>query len=411
MNRDRIRIFTLDPLGWLVVAVAISLIGVPHATAGTIVANVQNGEVPTYVPLDDFSPGFLGIYRKLIEIEADILRYAEKYGLDPGLARAVCMYESGGNANLTSWAGARGYFQVMPATFRALRVPTNIEAGVKYLAQLVKQFGREDYALAAYNGGPGRVARGRPMPLESLQYVLGVGHYRTVLQLHEESVRYHAQQLKLETVHEGDDWWGLSRRLNVHLLQLRVHNPFLTDRPLRAGQLIAYPAQPRTELLSVGEGDAVEYRTRLGDNYFNLAFTLDIDLDLLRSANGLWHLQTLPAGLPLRLPLSRSEKYDVHRVQSGDTLEAVAKRAAADPWQIIRDNNLFSDAPLREGTMLKIRPAPPKPAYTVYHVQTGDNLGAIAERFGTTVSAIQSLNSMGGSTLIRIGQALRIPSK
>ena len=40
---------------------------------------------------------------------------------------AVCLYESGGNANLTSRAGARGYFQVMPSTFRSLRVETNIE--------------------------------------------------------------------------------------------------------------------------------------------------------------------------------------------------------------------------------------------------------------------------------------------
>ena len=75
--------------------------------------------------------------------------------MDPSLARAVCMYESGGNGQLTSGAGANGYFQVMPATFRLMRVPTNIEAGIKYLGQLVAQFGREDYALAAYNGGPG----------------------------------------------------------------------------------------------------------------------------------------------------------------------------------------------------------------------------------------------------------------
>ena len=58
-----------------------------------------------------------------------------------------------------SSAGARGYFQVMPATFRELRVDTNIEAGIKYLARQVSRFGREDYALAAYNGGPGRVSR------------------------------------------------------------------------------------------------------------------------------------------------------------------------------------------------------------------------------------------------------------
>ena len=58
--------------------------------------------------------------------------------------------------------GAKGYFQVMPSTFKALKVKTNIEAGIKYLSQMIRRFDREDYALGAYNGGPGRIARGRP---------------------------------------------------------------------------------------------------------------------------------------------------------------------------------------------------------------------------------------------------------
>jgi soluble lytic murein transglycosylase-like protein len=166
-----------------------------------------------------------------MEIEGDIVRYSRKYGVDLSLASAVCMYESGGNDNLTSGAGAGGYFQVMPATFRLMRVTTNIEAGIKYLGQLVEQFGREDYALAAYNGGPGRVARGRAMPLESLQYVLGVGDYRSVLKMYEPSVRAHAAELGLVTSRKGDDWWTLSRRLQVPLIQLRLWNN--KGRPLR----------------------------------------------------------------------------------------------------------------------------------------------------------------------------------
>ena len=98
-----------------------------------------------------------------MEIDAEIKRFSDQYGLDPDLARAVVLHESGGNGSVVSIDGARGYFQVMPATFRELRVDTNIEAGIKYLSQQVNRFGREDYALAAYNGGPGRVSRNRPM--------------------------------------------------------------------------------------------------------------------------------------------------------------------------------------------------------------------------------------------------------
>ena len=37
-----------------------------------------------------------------------------------------------------------------------LRVDTNIEAGIKYISQMVRRFRREDYAVAAYNAGPGQ---------------------------------------------------------------------------------------------------------------------------------------------------------------------------------------------------------------------------------------------------------------
>ncbi len=93
-------------------------------------AMAQSTGAAAAVGIDDFGPGVLGIYRKVMEIEDQIIRYSERYGVDVDLARAVCMYESGGNANLTSWAGAEGYFQVMPATRRLLRVDSNFEAGI-----------------------------------------------------------------------------------------------------------------------------------------------------------------------------------------------------------------------------------------------------------------------------------------
>ena len=55
--------------------------------------------------IEEFSPRFLGIYRKVMEIEDEIIEYSRRHGVDPVLARAVSMYESGGNANLASSAG------------------------------------------------------------------------------------------------------------------------------------------------------------------------------------------------------------------------------------------------------------------------------------------------------------------
>ena len=393
--------------GWLTLAsVAVTL-----GTSSPLLAKpaVQPIYDTRTLPVEEFSPAFLGIYRKVMEIEGEIARHAESYGVDVDLAWAVCLYESGGNQNLSSWAGAQGYFQVMPATFRSLRVDSNIEAGVKYLSQMIARFDREDFALAAYNGGPGRVSRGRP-PLESLQYVLGVGHYRSVLKLHARSIRHHAEQLSLVDVRDGDDWWSISERSNISILQLRLHNPFLSTRALRPGQVMAIPPSPRTDLLSLSDNN-VEYTTRHGDNYFNLAFTLGVALEALRDANSLWRLQTLPVGQVLRVPLAWIGKYNEHRVVPGDTLKTIADARKSQPWRIIRDNTLFWDESLTPGMVLKVRPEAPKPTYITHRVTNGDTLGALASHYGTSVRAIQSANNLGRNTTIRVGQQLRIPTR
>ena len=361
------------------------------------------------LPVEALSPGFLGMYRKVMEVEDDISKYADKYDVDLTLARALCIQESGGNANLNSWAGAKGYFQVMPSTFRTLKVKTNIEAGIKYLSQMIRRFDREDYALGAYNGGPGRVARGRPL-LETLQYILFVGQYRNVLKLHEPSVRHHASQMQLDDVREGDDWWTISERLDVSVLQLRMHNPFLATRALRVGQLVAFPPTPRTDLF-VSNGEGLEYRTRHGDNYLLLSFVLDVDRDALRDQNGLWRLQTLPADQVLQIPLTWKGKYNEYETKPGDTLRSVAKVMKSQPWRIIRDNNLFWDETLRPGTVLKVRPSPPNPTYATHKVSRGDTLLGLASKYGTSVRAIQAANNMGRKTTIRIGHRLRVPTR
>ena len=405
---------------FLIIVLAV-LVTPPAAGAGALPTQTDTEDI---LPLTEFSPALLGMFRKVMEIEEEIRRFAGRYDVSFDLARAVCLHESGGNPNLRSGAGARGYFQVMPATFRSLRVDTNIEAGIKYLSEMTAQFGREDYALAAYNAGPGRVRRGRP-PLETLQYVLAVGHFRNVLKLYERSIRHHAEQIDLEQVREGDTWWAISQRVDIPVLQLRMHNPFLATRPLRAGQLMAYPPLPRTDLL-VKTGDELTYRSRHGDNYLHLAFILEIELDEFRIANELWRLQTLPAGQVLRVPLGWQDRHDEHRVEPGEDLATIAAAYRSTPWRIIRDNGLFEDERIEPGTVLKVRaqrggqaaraapaappPAPAAPTHVTHRVARGDTLGRLARRYGTTIRAIQAANDMGRRTVIRVGQRLRIPA-
>ncbi len=89
-----------------------------------------------------------------------VVRYAQKYGVDPDLVRAVIRHESNWNPDARSRVGAIGLMQLMPGTARLLGVNPydplqNIEGGVKYLAGLLDLFDRNlDAVLLGYIGGP-----------------------------------------------------------------------------------------------------------------------------------------------------------------------------------------------------------------------------------------------------------------
>lgn len=96
------------------------------------------------------------------DIQNIINAAAAKYGLDPKIVTAQCIYESNGNPSVVSRTGAVGLLQLLPTTAKlsteALKDPqTNAEKGCQYLAQQLKTFGNYPHALGAYNAGPAYV--------------------------------------------------------------------------------------------------------------------------------------------------------------------------------------------------------------------------------------------------------------
>ena len=105
---------------------------------------------------------------------------AKHYELDADLITSVIAAESNFNPNAISPRNARGLMQLLPVTAARFGVRNifdpqeNIEAGTKYLSELLKLYKNDiGLALAAYNAGPESVQRfGRVPPYsETIAYV------------------------------------------------------------------------------------------------------------------------------------------------------------------------------------------------------------------------------------------------
>ena len=110
----------------------------------------------------------------------DILKYAGEFRIDAKLIMAVIRNESCFDKAAVSSAGAEGLMQLMPATAKSLGVinsfspQQNIRGGTQYLAELIKRYDNNlTLSLAAYNAGPGAVAKydGIPPFPETQKYI------------------------------------------------------------------------------------------------------------------------------------------------------------------------------------------------------------------------------------------------
>lgn len=118
-----------------------------------------------------------------------ITEAAIRHGLPPEFVHALVMTESAYNEKALSPKGAIGLMQLMPGTARALQadphnVAENIDAGTRLLRDLLLKYQHDDRpvskALAAYNAGPGAVAKHKGVPpyRETVNYVDKVlAHY------------------------------------------------------------------------------------------------------------------------------------------------------------------------------------------------------------------------------------------
>jgi soluble lytic murein transglycosylase-like protein len=123
--------------------------------------------------------------RTSFDVLALIRAAAQRHHISEAFLKSIVAAESNFDSNAVSPKGAIGLMQLMPATAHEYgadpAIPEqNIDAGTRYLRRLMDRFRRSrsplNHVIAAYNAGPGAVARycGVPPFRETRRYVARV---------------------------------------------------------------------------------------------------------------------------------------------------------------------------------------------------------------------------------------------
>jgi soluble lytic murein transglycosylase len=134
------------------------------------------GVVTAIALVQEAKPGWWQRLWYPLDYEQIVRGHARNYDLDPALLAAVIYQESKFKADAESKSGAIGLMQLLPGTAKGIALHTggsafrvddlydpelNVRYGAWYLRHLMRKYGDERTALAAYNAGQDNVDRWR----------------------------------------------------------------------------------------------------------------------------------------------------------------------------------------------------------------------------------------------------------
>jgi len=332
----------------------------------------------------------------------------------------LALVESGFDPNAYSRAAAVGMWQFMTSTARdvGLRVDWWVDerrdpvkstsAAVRFIKDLKTQFGSLYLAAAAYNGGPGRVARGLTRYADDLEGTSGDDLFFALASkdyFRNETREYVPQLIAAALIGKDPERYGM---------KLDPEPPFVYDSA-RVG-----PATPLAAIAHAA-GTTVDGIRDLNPQILR-GMTPPADSFLVR----------LPAGAAdsfpdafARLPLS--ERVGVFRVTSkkGETIASIARREGVGTHWLslfnpkarrLKSGRLVPGQSIIVPTQAVVSAAltVPDPSIERYSssrtaathvVKSGETLSGIAKRYHTTTAALMRANGLRRA-LILPGQSL-----
>ncbi len=239
------------------------------------------------------------------------------------------------------------------------------------------------------------------------------------------------------TVKTGDTLIGLANRLGVSTNEIAALNPFGANANLIAGRKIIIPNTAKTKgqtssnksntkSRSSSTQSSERYLIQAGDTLIGLANRYGISVAELAAANDLSQNAGLIRDKVLTIPAkgdaskanesprsqttsknnSNSKSTESYKIQTGDTLTALANRYQVPIADLASLNGLSSNSRLVAGQTLQV------PKLTVsYTVKSGDTLIGLARRYGIDTAELARMNGLKPTDGLQRGQKLTVPNR
>ncbi|MPX25704.1 LysM peptidoglycan-binding domain-containing protein [Moraxella catarrhalis] len=264
-------------------------------------------------------------------------------------------------------------------------------------------------------------------------------------------------------VSAGESLTAIARKYNISLHALAKENGLSVTDGVLIGQTLKLPSDAKTAnttMANTSSSPSVNkpesYTVRAGDSLTSVAATHGLTVGQLASYNNLAndaHILIgqrlwLVAGKVKRQPVSAQQTSQAtqstknnqstqstatHRIQSGESLTAIARRYNISLHALAKENGLSVTDGVLIGQTLKL-PSDAKaesstpsrlgntknnstrtPANTNigitenYTVRSGDSLTMLSNRFGVAIGDLATANGLASNANLRIGQTLKVP--